>query len=118
MSPQTTHTVIQLSLTQVFIKQLQPLDKAEVESEIELIEHVGMLGSNFKQIPTEPNLWALITLAGSHNRCILAHWNPEQIGTSYVVCTHVFLKAPGPIPRSQLDRALELYRLHKSMGGI
>jgi len=118
MSPRTIQTVILLSLVQVFIKTLHKEDKAEVQSELELAEYVPMEDTSFKQVPEEPNLWALTTSTGEHERCILAHWEPNQVGTSFVVCTHVFQKGSGSIPRSQLDRALELYRLHKSMGGI
>jgi len=111
-------TVILLPATQKFISILPEVDKTEVLSELELPQHVDMLGTHFRQVATDSALWGLNIPANGHNWCILAYLEQNQSQQHYLVCTHAFKQSRGDIPQHELDRALRLYQLSQQMGGV
>lgn len=117
MNTRTPPTVVQLTVLKQLIGMMPPVDIADIQSELELVEQFHILDTNFRMVPTEPHLWSLKIPANGHNWCLLAHWDAQQGGTSFV-CTHAFKKSSGPIPRSEIDKALLLYQQYKSQGGI
>jgi hypothetical protein len=117
MNTRTPPEVKVLTLVQQFIGMMPPVDKAEILSELALVEKVHIPGTNFQMVPTEPHLWALIISANGRNWCLLAHWDAQQDGSSFV-CTHVFAKGSGSIPKIEISRALRFYQQYKSQGGV
>jgi len=111
-------TVIQLSPLQKILALFLPADKAHIQSELALPQYVSMLGTRFHQVSIEPALWALTLQVNKERWCFLAYLEEHQTGPQYLVCTHGFKKAPGPIPRSELVEAVRLYQLSQQMGGV
>jgi len=110
--------VILLPAIQKLIALLPEVDRADLHSEFQLPRLTSMQGSNFNRIATEPALWSLTMPANGHRWCILAYLEAPLTGPYYLVCTHIIKRERGAIPREELDKALELYRLYRQMGGL
>jgi hypothetical protein len=113
-----TATVLQLSPVQKLLTLFPVADRAYVQSELALPQHVPMRATNFRNVPSEPALWVLSLPTNRGAWCILAYLEQHKTGPHYLVCTHAFKKGQGPIPRYELDEALRLYRLSQQMGGV